>query len=217
MSDRETVLQRIRQRLKVSERAGAVDERLQQRPLGPVPARACGDAATLRERFVERAEAASAEVRQPPRGEPLPTTLADLVAGADGEIVTDEALRAEWRGGAGRAVCRRARPEDALAVSAALCGVAETGTLVLASGPGRPITAAFLPPVHVAAVDAADIVGGYEAAWERVRAAGAWPRAVTWITGPSRSADIEQTLNLGAHGPLRLIIVLRNGQEAFRE
>jgi L-lactate dehydrogenase complex protein LldG len=96
-------------------------------------------------------------------------------------------------------------------VSHAMAGVAETGTVVLASGGDNPTTLAFLPPTHVVVVRAADIVGDYESAWSILRAAcgkGHMPRSVNWITGPSRSADIEQTLLLGAHGPQRLHIVV---------
>ncbi|MEQ9199701.1 MAG: LUD domain-containing protein, partial [Rhodospirillales bacterium] len=102
--------------------------------------------------------------------------------------------------------------DDLVGLSVALCGVAETGTLVMASGAQSPITLNFLPDTHIVLVRTADIVGGYEDSWDRLRrhmgASGVMPRAVNFITGPSRSADIEQTLLLGAHGPRRLHILL---------
>ncbi len=82
---------------------------------------------------------------------------------------------------------------------------------MLVSGPQSPTTLNFLPETHIAVLRASRMVGPYEDAWERVRALygrGGLPRTVNFITGPSRSADIEQTIQLGAHGPRRLHIVL---------
>lgn len=100
-------------------------------------------------------------------------------------------------------------PSDEVGVTAAFAGIAESGTLMLLSGPESPSTLNFLPETHVAVVRADQIVGSYEDGWNSVRAQrGAMPRTVNFITGPSRSGDIEQTLQLGAHGPRRLHIVL---------
>ena len=87
---------------------------------------------------------------------------------------------------------------------------------MLLSGPECPTTLAFLPETHVVVLDAGRIVGAYEDAWARLRVErpNAMPRSVNWITGPSRTADIEQTLFLGAHGPRRLHIVIVRDQEA---
>jgi hypothetical protein len=97
------------------------------------------------------------------------------------------------------------------AASHAFAAVAESGTLVLTSGEANPTTLNFLPDNHIVVVNAKDVAGDYEEVWAKVRFAngkGQMPRTVNWITGPSRSADIEQTLLLGAHGPRRLHIVL---------
>ncbi len=108
----------------------------------------------------------------------------------------------------------RADGSEQASVSRAFAGVAETGTLVLLSGPGNPTTLSFLPPTHVVVVSASDIAGDYEQVWDRLRNENMgedgrfMPRTVNWITGPSRTADIEQTLLLGAHGPQRLQIVI---------
>ena len=96
-------------------------------------------------------------------------------------------------------------------ISRAIAGVAETGTVVLTSGPDNPTTLNFLPDNHIVVVEAQDIVGDFEMVWQRLRdsfGAGILPRTVNMITGPSRSADIEQTLILGAHGPRRLHVVV---------
>ncbi len=101
-----------------------------------------------------------------------------------------------------------AHGEEPVSLTRALAGIAETGTLMLASGPASPTTLSFLPDTNIVLLSALRIVGAYEDAWALLRAAGAMPRTVNLITGPSRSADIEQTLQLGAHGPRRLHILL---------
>ena len=100
-------------------------------------------------------------------------------------------------------------------VNRAFAGVAETGTLVVLSGQRSPTTLNFLPSSHICLVHASKIAGNYEEVWDRIRELknkddnfGFLPRTVNWITGPSRTADIEQTLLLGAHGPQRLHIVI---------
>jgi len=100
---------------------------------------------------------------------------------------------------------------DAVALSHAFAGVAESGTLVLLSGPDNPTTLNFLPDAQIVMVSADDIAGDYETVWRRMREAygpGMVPRTVNLVTGPSRSADIEQTLILGAHGPRALHILV---------
>jgi L-lactate dehydrogenase complex protein LldG len=101
--------------------------------------------------------------------------------------------------------------KDLAAVSHAFGAVAESGTLMLVSGADNPTTLNFLPDTHLVVVDAKDVVGDYETLWRRLRdkfGDGAMPRTVNLITGPSRSADIEQTLILGAHGPRRLHVLV---------
>src|SRR3546814_19426494 len=93
----------------------------------------------------------------------------------------------------------------------AFAGIAETGTVMMASGPDAPITLNFLPENHVVVLRASQVTGTYEEAWQRLREArwrGVMPRAVNLITGPSRTGDIEQTLLLGTHGPRRLHVLL---------
>lgn len=188
--------------------------RLDAHPRGPVPAAAGGDRDALRERFVTQARAASAEVESLEAGTAgLPALVARICAAGGfaprAAIAPDPALTERAWAEAGVAVeARAAGPEDRVCVSTARCGVAETGTLVLTSGPASPTTLNFLPDLHVVLLEAGTIVGSYEAAWDQIRAAGPLPRTVNWITGPSRSADIEQRLQLGAHGPVRLVIAL---------
>jgi L-lactate dehydrogenase complex protein LldG len=110
---------------------------------------------------------------------------------------------------------RRGRGEgsDHVSITGAFAGIAETGTLVMASGPDHPVTLNLLPDTHVVVLQESDIVGGYEEVWERLRARygkDCMPRTVNTITGPSRTGDIEQAMELGAHGPRRMhILVVR--------
>jgi L-lactate dehydrogenase complex protein LldG len=103
----------------------------------------------------------------------------------------------------------RAEATDAVSVQHGFAGIAETGTLMLPSGPDRPVTLNLLADTEIVVLRASAIVGAYEEAWDRLRTElGAMPRNVMLVTGPSRSADIEQTLELGAHGPRRVHVVL---------
>lgn len=214
MTARNHILGNIRARLgRDADDPTEIDERLATHPAGPVPARGEGTAGELRARFVEMAHKASADVEQLDSIEQLPGLVAGI-CGAHGfdaaaAVAPDPALETlGWPAAGILAEARRGQPDDRLCVGHAVCGVAETGTLVLASGPRSPITLNFLPDVHVVALPADAIVGTYEHAWDRIRSRGEMPRAINWITGPSRSADIEQTLQLGAHGPIRLVIAL---------
>lgn len=97
-----------------------------------------------------------------------------------------------------------------VALSMAFAGVVETGSLVLRSGPLNPTTLNFLSDIHIVAVSARSLVLHLEDVWPKLRDAG-FGRAVNFITGPSRTADVEQTMQLGAHGPRRLHVIIVKG------
>lgn len=112
-----------------------------------------------------------------------------------------------------------ARDRDSVSLTCCHAGVAETGTLVLHSGKHGPVTLNFLPDHHIVILKANQIVGTYEEALRMTEDAprserpdkigeSAMPRTINFITGPSRTADIEQRIELGAHGPRRLHILL---------
>ena len=104
---------------------------------------------------------------------------------------------------------RAARGEDQISVTSAFAGVAETGSLVLLSSPRSPTTLNFLPEDHLIILFRDRIVTHQEDVWKRLRKAGiAMPRTVNFITGPSKTADVEQTIQEGAHGPRRLHVIL---------
>ena len=110
-----------------------------------------------------------------------------------------------------------ARGDTVTSLSIAEAGIAESGTLMLFSGPETPTTLNFLPDHHLVLLLASTIVGSYEQGWQKLRqkfGSRLMPRTVNLITGPSRSADIEQTLRLGAHGPRRLRILLLQDTES---
>jgi L-lactate dehydrogenase complex protein LldG len=100
--------------------------------------------------------------------------------------------------------------QDAMSLTHALAGVAETGTLFVPSGPDNPVTLSFLPETNIVLVRLEDIVGCYEDAWQKLfeRGETGMPRTLNMISGPSRTADIEQTLITGAHGPRRLHVIV---------
>jgi L-lactate dehydrogenase complex protein LldG len=113
---------------------------------------------------------------------------------------------------AARAPVRDEPVADLVGITGVYAAVAETGTLALLSGPGTPASMALLPETHIAIVPSERIVGYYEDVFDRLRAEGReLPRALNFISGPSRTGDIEQTIVIGAHGPYRVhVIILSN-------
>ena len=112
----------------------------------------------------------------------------------------------------------RADGDTEIGVTIAFAGIAETGTLMLISGAATPTSLNFLPALHVVVLSESRIVGAYEDAWDLLGCElGQMPRTVNFITGPSRSGDIGQTLHMGAHGPLEVhILLIREGPAALR-
>jgi len=100
-----------------------------------------------------------------------------------------------------------------IGLTAAQAAIAETGTLVLESDYERHRLVSLLPPVHIAVIDAADICPTLGDALRRVRRRGPMEmsRAITFVTGPSRTADIELTLTIGVHGPRELYVIVNEG------
>ena len=228
---RDQVLNSIRRALKrgllAPEAAAACETRLVTHRRNLIPARA----RTLPPRgqvelFVKMAETANATVARVKRAEDVPTAIADylsrlnlparLVRAPDpvlDALPWSERPLLETRRGV-------AEDTDPVGVTACFAAIAETGTLMLHSGAAGPTRNNFLPDTHIVMVRASQVVAAYEDGWDRLRAAPsreggfAMPRTVNFITGPSRTADIEQKIELGAHGPHRLHIVLIDDGEA---
>jgi L-lactate dehydrogenase complex protein LldG len=220
---REDILGGIRKALKRGRLAPDVADALRARLEDPrrnlIPARATilDDAARIA-LFVAMAEEVQTTVTRVSQLAEVPGAVAAYLASenlpADFVMAPDPALEAiPWDE---RPLLRRRRgkaePGDQVSVTPAFAGIAETGTLMLTSGGETPSTLNFLPDTHIVVLRADQVLPNYEEGWTRLRVRGDMPRTVNFITGPSRTGDIEQRIQLGAHGPRRLHIVLVDGK-----
>jgi L-lactate dehydrogenase complex protein LldG len=213
MSARENILHRIRSRLgrpavPAAEEREAVQAHLSAHPASPRP-RVEGE---LQARFRSRAESLTSTVEEVGGVGLAPAAIARYLARnalGSSAVCWPEFAALDWRAAGLDVQARPARDGDLVGITGAFCAIAETGTLMLLSGPRTPAAASLLPETHIAVLRAARIVRGMEEAWSMLRAeVGVMPRAVNFVSGPSRTADIEQTVTLGAHGPYRVHIVL---------
>ncbi|MBM08904.1 MAG: lactate utilization protein [Magnetovibrio sp.] len=224
-TDREAILRRLKTKLYRDENPITdAFSRLQAPPLNIIPKRGANDLKNKVKNFIEEAEMADATVTKIEGLASLPKVITHYLASQNlptGIRVADSLVDVNWGSQPLLSVKKgRAKGTDLVGVSRAFAGVAETGTLIYLSGEENPSTLHLLPPTHIAVLMEKDILGNYENAWTNVRlkceknaeGATSLPRAVSWVTGPSRSGDIEQTLLLGVHGPQRLhIVVVGNG------
>ncbi|MBK6629816.1 MAG: lactate utilization protein C [Betaproteobacteria bacterium] len=210
---RADILGRIRSRLgRTAENAASgrveIEAVLARREQGPRPAVEADLAARMR----VRSEALSSTVEEVARLEDAPAAVARYLAGLNlpsAAVAWPQLAGLDWAGAGLQVEGRAANGDDLVGITGVFCAVAETGTLALLSGPDTPATASLLPETHIALVPVSRIVTGMEEAFDLMRAeCGELPRAVNFISGPSRTGDIEQTLVLGAHGPYRVHIVL---------
>lgn len=211
---RSQVLARIRERLGKSARpaskarAAAVRAHLDAHPRNPAPR----DESDPLERFRERALALASTVDSA-------SEVAD-VPGCVARYLRERALPAravcwyefaglDWRASGLEVEARAALGADLVGITGAYCGIAETGTLMVLSGDQTPPSVSLLPETHIAVLAQERVVRAMEDAWAMLREErGDMPRAVNFISGPSRTADIEQTVTLGAHGPYRVHIIV---------
>jgi L-lactate dehydrogenase complex protein LldG len=201
-------------------RAEAVERRLAGQKPHLVPERARKDRAGLKSLLAAQLTAVSATVVEAEGVAGVPAAIAGYLrsmnlpltvrAGSDGWLASlpwaqEPALTVQEG---------RAQPEDEVGLTHAVAGVAETGTLVLASGPENPVTVTFLPETSIIVLAESDLVGPYEEAFEKVRGhlgRGVMPRTLNLVSGPSRTADVGGRLVTGAHGPRRLCVIVVNG------
>jgi len=206
-------------------RRHVVDERLARAPRGIIPERGQLSGDALLSMFKAQAESAFTTVAEVESAADVPEAIAAFLRNhnlpATVRMGDDPRLRAmAWDVTSLDMKRGPSDGHDLNGVSHAFGAVAESGTLVLVSGPENPSTVNFLPDNHIVVVSAKDVAGDYESVLGRVRdlyGKGTMPRTVNLITGPSRSADIEQTLLLGAHGPRRLHVVLVKDASAAGE
>ena len=93
-------------------------------------------------------------------------------------------------------------------ITSTLGGIARTGSLVLWPTPQEPRTLSLVPPLHIAVLDAASIAPTFAELIENNSWAADMPANALLISGPSKTADIEQTLAYGIHGPTDLLVLL---------
>ncbi len=214
MASREDILADIRRR---QARGGAAPSRaeleeqrtyLRAHPRGPIP-EVSGD---LGARLLARAAAAASTGERVASLAEAPAAVARFLEAhrlPESGCVWPRLAHLDWKGAGLELEARAGRGEDRLGVTGVYCALAETGTLMMVSGADTPAATSLLPETHVAIVPLERVVACMEDGWDLLRAEqGQLPRAVNFISGPSRTADIEQTLVLGAHGPFRVHIVL---------
>jgi L-lactate dehydrogenase complex protein LldG len=217
-SNRDLMLNRIKESLASAHLPAA---------LAALPLRQPEPAAdALVESFVREAAAVKAAVHQPAtRGEAIETVMEllrdskEILTWADSDLPLPlgDVLRS-----AGLQRLDPALPSDpddrktklaelgraTAGLTGALAGLADTGTLALVSGPGRPRLASLLPPIHVALLPVSALYPHMAAFFAAQSESAPGASNLVFITGPSRSADIELTLTIGVHGPGALHIVL---------
>ncbi|GBL45283.1 predicted L-lactate dehydrogenase, hypothetical protein subunit YkgG [Sulfuriferula multivorans] len=208
MSARERILARIG--TAIGNHDAEIDAYLVEHPRGPAPA--------LRDNLIthfrERALQLSSDVIEVAHPGEIPAQVAHYLAerglpprGACWPVVGS----LPWGEANLEIAVRGANSQDMVGITGTFCAIAETGTLMMLSGPETPPSNSLLPETHIAILNTRRIVASMEDAWDLLRKEHkAPPRAVNFISGPSRTADIEQTVTLGAHGPYRVLIILVN-------
>jgi L-lactate dehydrogenase complex protein LldG len=218
---RDRILGKIRASLAVQPSDGArsklVDDRIATRVRHLTPARACLPPDALRAQFAGYLTKGHASVIDVAGLAELPTAIATYLRQRNQPLQVrmgdDKRLAAlPWKSEpALERLTGRAAAGDVVSLSYAVAAAAETGTLLLASGPDNPVTLNYLPETHMVVVDAATLVGPYEDAFDIVRAKlgdGVMPRTLNLISGPSRTSDIGGKTVMGAHGPRFLAVFI---------
>lgn len=219
MSARELILTRIKSRVTRGDeeaREAAVNSRLSRHAANLVPARGQGDIEHRIRVFTEMMLAVGGTVEVLDDIGDVPEAIADYLQqgnlpahvrrGADEKLA-----KLPWHRAAAIEVAEgRAVDSDKASLTRAFAGVAETGTIIQLSGPDNPTTLNFLPEAHIVVLEAENLHASYEEVWTRLRQRP-MPRTVNMISGPSRTADIEQTIVRPAHGPKHMHVIIVKG------
>lgn len=186
----------------------AAEDYLARHPQGPRPTLP-DDLVGL---FIEKAEALSTTIARVPALADVPVAAAAYLQanGLSTNAVAWPMMQPlDWAAVGCTLDYRKPVGDDLVGITGCFCAVAETGALMMMSGPDTFASATLLPETHIAVVPASRIVGGHEDAFALMRSErGELSRATNFIAGPSRTADIEQTLVLGAHGPYRVHVII---------
>jgi len=214
VSARDNILNRIRtqsQRTGVTSAEELVDVRahIAERARGPLPSTARENPLT---RFISECERLKTSVDSVASLNDVPLALASYLRKNTLKmaVVGWPSLSAQnWAEAGVRFDNRLANANDMVGMTDCFCAIGETGTLLLLSGADTPKLHALLPETHICIVSQKRIVATMEDAFQLLRQEkGTLPRATFLVSGPSRTADIEQTIVIGAHGPYRVHVIL---------
>jgi len=208
---RAAILSAIRQSLGREEMAASVVTELDRglrEPKSRILPRVDGDVV---EHFLGLAQVLSMTIARVARRADVSTAAVDYLTARDlsRKLVVASALKdLQWPAGIEVRHGATVR-EDPVSVTACFAAIAETGSLVMLSGPETPTTLNFTPDDMIAVLHRRDIVAHQEEVWQRIRRERkALPRTINLVSGPSRTADIEQVVQLGVHGPRRVHVIL---------
>jgi L-lactate dehydrogenase complex protein LldG len=213
MSARDSILGRIRTALGHSApgteaQTAAMRVKLREHPRGPQPAMPWEPLP----RFKERCSVLSSTVDEIGGASAVPQAVARYLAERDlppNGVCWPELASLDWQAAGLQMEGRPATGDDKVGITGSYCALAETGTLMLLSGPATFPATSLLPDTHIAVVRKSRIVRSMEDGWDLLRREhGSLPRQVAFVSGPSRTADIEMTLVLGIHGPYRVHVLL---------
>lgn len=157
--------------------------------------------------FAERARAQFADVRVLDSAQDIPSAISDLLRGKNMAQEIHVAPGANFDDFSGIATKQTPPGPDDASLTTASFAIAETGTLVYPASQTNPASWHFRPSFEIAVLRASDILPHMENVLARIKTKGL-PHTINFVTGPSRTADIEQTLELGAHGPKALAILI---------